>query len=178
MGEYSKYKPVYTAQEENAVAVKETVGIQGKSVHIRVAEKNDVVQISNLVASLSHFYLKNPKHELPEWFDQTLTTSSFSKRVEGSDYSNFVYEKEGEIIGYIAMKENSHLFHLFVSEKHQGKGLSRKLWEFATSVCVSNVYTVRSSLYAIQVYKKFGFIESDVAGEKDGIGFQPMELRV
>jgi len=28
------------------------------------------------------------------------------------------------------------------------------------------------------VYRKFGFIESDVAGEKDGIGFQPMELRV
>ena len=147
-------------------------------MNIRVAEKNDVDKISNLVASLSHFYLKNPEDVLPEWFDQTLTNSAFSKRVAGTDYSNFVYEVEGEIIGYIAMKGNSHLFHLFVSEKHQGKGLSRELWAFATNVCVSNVYTLRSSLYAIPVYRKFGFIESDVSGEKDGIGFQPMELRV
>jgi GNAT superfamily N-acetyltransferase len=76
------------------------------------------------------------------------------------------------------MKGNSHLFHLFVSENHQRKGLSRSLWEFASSVCKSNVYKVRSSLYAIQVDRNFGFTESDVAGEKDGISFQPMELRL
>jgi len=146
-------------------------------VSIRVALKSDVVKISNLVASLSHFYLKNPAHELPEWFENTLTKSAFLSRVEGTEYANFVYEKEGEIVGYIAMKGDSHLYHLFVSENHQGKGLSRALWEFATNICVSNVYTLRSSLYAVPVYRKFGFIESDVAGEKDGIDFQPMELR-
>jgi len=147
-------------------------------VRIRVAVKNDVVKISTLVASLSHFYLKNPKHELPEWFAQTLTNSAFSKRIADSDYFNFVYEIEDEIIGYISMRGNSHLFHLFVAEHHQGKGLSRELWEFATNICVANVYTLRSSLYAIEVYKKFGFIESDTAGEKEGIGFQPMELHI
>ena len=76
------------------------------------------------------------------------------------------------------MKRSSHLFHLFVSEKYQGKGLARELWGFASNVCVSNIYTLRSSLYAVPVYRKFGFIESGVAGEIDGIGFQPMELRV
>ncbi|MFT5707137.1 MAG: GNAT superfamily N-acetyltransferase [Oceanospirillaceae bacterium] len=145
---------------------------------IRAAKKNDVINISNLVASLSHCYLKNTGSDLPEWFDQTLTNSAFSKRIEDTDYSNFVYEIEGEIIGYIAIKGCSYLFHLFVSEKHQGEGLSRELWEFATKVCVSNIYTLRSSLYAIPVYRKFGFIESGPTGEKDGIGFQPMELRV
>jgi len=146
-------------------------------VSIRVAVKNDVVKISNLVASLSHFYLKNPAHELPEWFEKTLTKSAFLSRVESTEYANFVYEKEGEIIGYIAMKGDSHLYHLFVSENYQGKGLSRALWQFATNSCTANVYTLRSSLYAVPVYRKFGFIESDAAGEKDGIGFQPMELR-
>jgi GNAT superfamily N-acetyltransferase len=146
-------------------------------VSIRVAVKNDVVKISNLVASLSHFYLKNPAHELPEWFEKTLTKSAFLNRVESTEYANFVYEQEGETIGYIAMKGDSHLYHLFVSENHQGKGLSRALWQFATNSCTANVYTLRSSLYAVPVYRKFGFIESDVAGEKDGIGFQPMELR-
>lgn len=137
-----------------------------------------MVKISELVTSLSHFYLTKSENELPEWFAQTLTHSAFLKRLESHEYSNFIYELDGEIIGYIAMKGNSHLFHLFVSEKHQGKGLSRALWEFATSVCISNTYTLRSSIYAVPVYRKFGFIESDTAGEKDGISFQPMELRV
>ena len=145
---------------------------------IRVAVKNDVVKISNLVASLSHFYLKDAKDPLPLWFDKTLTKDAFLERVAGAEYSNFVYETDDEIIGYISIKGSSHLFHLFVDEKHQGKGISRKLWEFATNVCASEVYTLRSSLFAVPVYRKFGFIESDVAGEKDGIGFQPMELRV
>jgi GNAT superfamily N-acetyltransferase len=158
--------------------VKYAVNIQGGFVRIRVAVKKDVVKISNLVKSLSHFYLKDQKNELPEWFDKTLAQSEFLKRIEGSEYFNFVYENEGEIIGYSAMKGSSHLFHLFVSEKYQGKGLARELWGFASNVCVSNIYTLRSSLYAVPAYRKFGFIESGVAGEIDGIGFQPMELRV
>ena len=146
-------------------------------MNVRTAVINDAKEISYLVASLSQFYLKNKGNELPEWFNKTLTQSEFSKRIQSSEYSNFVYEIDGEIIGYIAMKGDSHLFHLFVSKKHQGKGLSRKLWEFAISECVATVYTLRSSLYAVPIYKKFGFTESAVAGEKDGIGFQPMELR-
>lgn len=147
-------------------------------MNIRVAVKNDVGKISDLVASLSHFYLKDREAKLPEWFGKTLTEGEFSKRITGDEYANFVCEIEGEIAGYIAMKGNSHLFHLFVAEKHQGRGLSRKLWEFAINECVSDVYTLRSSLYAVPIYKKLGFIESDPAGEKDGIGFQPMKLFV
>lgn len=145
---------------------------------IRVAVSNDVNKISTLVASLSHFYLKNPTDVLPQWFDNTLTQRAFLTRIEDPDYANFVYELDDEIIAYIAIKGNSHLFHLFVAEKHQGKGLSRAMWVFATNVCVANLYTLRSSLYAVPIYKKFGFVESDVAGEKDGIGFQPMQLQM
>jgi len=146
-------------------------------VSIRTAVQKDAREISSLVASLSDFYLKSPDHELPDWFSRTLTENEFLRRIVGSEYSNFVYEIDGEIIGYIAMKGDNHLFHLFVSAAHQGKGLSRKLWEFAINECVSAVYTLRSSLYAVPIYKKFGFIESAISGEKDGIGFQPMELR-
>lgn len=144
---------------------------------IRSATNGDAVQISHLVSSLSHFYLNNKKGVLPNWFNQTLTQEEFSKRIESAEYSNFVYVIDREIIGYIAMKNISHLYHLFVSEKHQGKGLSRALWEYAVDECVSNFYTLRSSLYAVPIYKKLGFVESAVAGEKEGIGFQPMELR-
>ena len=147
-------------------------------MNIRVAVKDDAIKISNLVASLAHFYLNNKEIDLPQWFNKTLTKDEFIRRIASSEYSSFVYELDGEVIGYIAMKGSSHLFHLFVAEKHQGKGLSRELWQFAISVCVSNVYTLRSSLYAVPIYKKFGFVESETAKDKDGIGFQPMELLI
>ena len=145
---------------------------------IRVAVKSDAIKMSKLVASLAHFYLKNKESDLPQWFDKTLTKDEFLRRIASPEYSNFVYELDGEIRGYIAMKGSSHLFHLFVAANHQGKGLSRELWQFAINVCVSNVYALRSSLFAVPIYKKFGFLESEAAGDKDGIGFQPMELLI
>lgn len=146
-------------------------------MEIRIAVKDDVIKIESLVASLSHFYLKNKDAELPKWFANSITDAAFSKRIEASEYANFVYALKGEIVGYISMKSGSHLYHLFVAEPHQGKGISRELWEFTAKMYVSHTYTLRSSLNAVPVYKRFGFLESGAASEKDGIGFQPMELR-
>jgi len=146
-------------------------------MNIRVVTKNDVNDICKLVMSLSHYYLKDKEGELPEWFAATLTRTAFLKRIENIEFSNFLYESQGSIIGYIAMKGNSHLYHLFVAEKEQGKGIARKLWQYAIGYCVSDMYTLRSSLYAVPIYKKLGFVESDTVQEKEGIGFQPMELK-
>jgi len=145
-------------------------------VKIREATEHDVMQIKSLVASLAHFYMNDNTTELPAWFQGTLTESEFLKRVFSDVYSNYIYESQGEIVGYISMKETSHLYHLFVSEAHHGKGVSRCLWEHAKKECVSEKYTLRSSLYAVPIYRKFGFIEAGPAGVKDGIGFLPMEL--
>jgi GNAT superfamily N-acetyltransferase len=147
-------------------------------MNIRVANKHDVPDICNLVKSLSHFYLESGESELPNWFSETLTKDSFLKRVLNDEYHNFVYEIEGKVEGYLSLKGNSHLYHLFVSETHQGKGISRSLWTHAINECASELYTLRSSLFAVPIYKKFGFKVVGEAGEKDGIGFQPMELRV
>ena len=90
---------------------------------IRVASKHDVSQICSLVKSLSYFYLESDKATLPNWFTETLTTEAFLNRIQSDEYQNFVYQVEGEIVGYLALKGNSHLYHLFVSESCQGKGI-------------------------------------------------------
>lgn len=142
---------------------------------IRMANKADVNKIYTLVKSLSHFYLNNRDGSLPNWFSETLTEQAFIQRVNNERYHNFVYIIDDQIVGYLAFRGNSHLYHLFVSERHQGQGIAKKLWQHATQYCIAECYTLRSSLFAIPVYKKFGFKKSGAAGEKDGIGFQPME---
>ena len=143
---------------------------------IRQAIETDVVKISSLVKSLAHFYLDAPENELPVWLSQTLTESAFSERISSESYKNYVYEKDMEIIGYISLKKPNHLYHLFVSERFQGKGIARLLWEHLKKNDPSASFFLRSSVYAIPVYKRFGFFESGDLGQKDGVSFQPMEL--
>ncbi len=145
-------------------------------MNIRKALVGDAGKIKELVSSLSHFYLEDKRSSLPEWFSRTLDVTEFERRLSSKEFDNLVYAIDNEIVGYISIKEKSHLYHLFVAESYQGKGISRELWRYATSDSSEGVYTVRSSMFAVPVYKKFGFKESEVAASKDGIGFQPMVL--
>jgi len=143
---------------------------------IREASKDDARNICELVTSLSHYYLDEGQGDLPEWFLSTLRVNEFERRLKSDENHNLVYEVRNRIVGYISMNENGHLYHLFVSEQYQGKGIARALWNEITRKCKSSRYTVRSSLYAVPVYKAFGFYEAGPAGVKDGMHFQPMEL--
>ncbi|WP_299198695.1 GNAT family N-acetyltransferase [uncultured Amphritea sp.] len=143
---------------------------------IRIAVESDVLQIADLVASLSHFYLDEPGQELPFWFRESITEAAFAARVSSPEYLNFVFEEAGVLIGYISIKGGNHLYHLFVAEAFQGRGISRLLWLHAKERSQSKSFSLRSSLYAVPVYKRFGFVESGPVGSKDGISFQPMEL--
>ena len=143
---------------------------------IREASKDDAKNICKLVTSLSRYYLDEGQSDFPEWFLSTLRVNEFENRLKSAEYYNLVYEVENHIVGYISMNENGHLYHLFVSEQYQGNGIARQLWNQITRKCKSSKYTVQSSMYAIPVYKAFGFNEAGPAGVKGGIHFQPMEL--
>lgn len=145
---------------------------------IRRASQTDIEQIARLVRSLASYYLDNPNSALPSWLEETLTEEAFKTRVSSSDYLNFVYEDGGSVVGYISVKQSGHLYHLFVSEKYQGKGISRLLWDHILKNSECKTFSARSSLYAIPIYKRFGFYESGTIETKDGVSFQPMELRV
>ncbi len=140
------------------------------------AQVSDASEIKELVSSLSNFYLEEKSSSLPSWFLKTLELSEFEQRLSSDEFANFVYLDNNSIAGYISIKGKNHLYHLFVGERHQGKGISKKLWNYAISNIASDHYTVRSSVYAVPVYKKFGFRESGPLESKDGISFQAMEL--
>jgi GNAT superfamily N-acetyltransferase len=144
---------------------------------IRTATEADVSQIARLVSSLAHYYLDGPTHELPQWFALTLTESAFSARISNSAFLNLVFEDFEGISGYLSLKDGSHLYHLFVAATAQRKGIAGCLWKAAKERSDSRIYTLRSSIFAVPFYRHFGFVESEPAGDKDGIAFQPMELR-
>jgi len=142
---------------------------------IRPATEDDAQSIADLVRSLSHFYQEDASAPLPEWFLSTIQPESFTSRMNDPDDLHLVYADSGAVKGYIAVKNATRLYHLFVDENLHGQGIATRLWLAVRSrQPESRHYTVRSSLYAVPVYRKFGFFESGCLGFRDGIGFQPM----
>lgn len=149
---------------------------------VRKAEVKDIFIVRQLVLSLGHFFLRGPSSKdgraitvpLPDAFVASLAPEEFETRFNDREYLNLVCEDNGEILGYGALRADSHLLHLFVAESHQGRGVSRLLWQQLRSSASAQV-TVNSSLYAVPVYKKLGFVVKGDIAEKSGIWFQLME---
>ena len=147
---------------------------------IRLATKEDSDAISEILITLTKKFIvtgftgegvKNILHSMRQeaiayYFDQ--------------GYRYHVGEIENSVIGVVGTRDNSHLYHLFVEEPHQGNGYSRELWEVAKAVCIaegnSGLFTVNSSLNAQEVYKSWGFVPIGGIRESGGVKDIPMKL--
>ncbi|MDY3778835.1 MAG: GNAT family N-acetyltransferase [Candidatus Limousia pullorum] len=88
------------------------------------------------------------------------------------------YEKE-KLLGVIATNQNrKHICCFFVEADSQRKGIGRKLWEYIKKHNQNDVVTVNSSPYAVKVYHKFGFIDTDTEKTTDGIRYTPMKYEM
>ncbi len=147
---------------------------------IRSAQVQDLTHIHKLVVSLSKFYLIDGGGELPLWLQKTLVIEKFKQRMLTDNFIHLLYEQKSEqgneIVGYLSIKNKCHLYHLFVREDCQGRGISKKLWQEAMRLCQSSFYTVRSSIYAVPIYKHYGFVPIGDSAEREGVGYQKMEL--
>lgn len=97
-----------------------------------------------------------------------------------SGYCYFKAVEQDELIAVIGVRDNSHLYHLFVNENHQGKGIASTLWNVAKKECLSQgntgVFTVNSAVNAAQLYRTLGFVEQSGIRERSGIKDIPMRL--
>lgn len=54
------------------------------------------------------------------------------------------------------------------------KGLARKLWEQLKSSSNSSFFTVNSSMFAVPVYTRLGFVPVGEKQSRNGVTVQPM----
>lgn len=149
-------------------------------LQIRLATLNDATAISQLVYSLSEKYIAS---DLSETGARNLLSSMESSAIASylsSEYRYHVAEDEGGIVGVVATRDNKHLYHLFVAESHQRRGLARALWRVAWEACVAisnpGEFTVNSSRYALPFYEKLGFIQVGPEENREGVIYTPMKL--
>ena len=82
------------------------------------------------------------------------------------------------LAGFIAIRDNGHVFHLFVDRARQRRGIARRLWEVGRAAAVrrggDGSFTVNASNYAVPVYAAWGFERTAPTQCVKGLYFNPM----
>ncbi len=86
------------------------------------------------------------------------------------------FDDNNKILGVIATKNLNHIALFFVDGKYHRQGIGKKLYEKVKDLNKDNFFTVNSSPYAHEIYKKLGFIDTDKEQCIKGLRFFPMRI--
>ncbi len=143
---------------------------------LRKIEKNMCDEVFELVRDVFMQF------EAPDYTDEGIETFfkiSFEdkKFMESlTVYGAFDNEK---LAGIIATRsEGTHIALFFIKSEYQKKGIGRMLFEKVLSECPSDYITVNSSPYAHEIYRHFGFYDTDFEKSFGGVRFFPMKYDV
>ena len=144
---------------------------------IREAKPEHSESISILINSVAHYFTLDPSGKGAEFFLESITPEAIRSYISDPSYYYLVAFQDEELAGVAALKEGTHLFHLFVAPPFQKKGLSRQLWDAIQDGAKldNSKFTVNSTPYAVPVYEKLGFNVTGPRTEMNGIAFVPME---
>ena len=146
-----------------------------ENIIIREMRENELDEVINLVLDVFM------KYEAPDYSEEGI--NSFKEFVLDKEKIKnlkiLVAEVDGKIVSMIAVRNNTHITLLFTHEDYHRKGISRKLFETVKNgLEKGTTITVNSSPYAVEVYKKFGFVIEEDEQTVDGIRFTKMKLKI
>ena len=117
------------------------------------------------------------EYEAPDYTQQgidefynSIHDESFLSKL--SMFGAFVNE---ELVGVIATRNNgTHIALLFVDGNYHRQDIGRKLFQKVLEQSTASRVTVNSSPFAVHVYRKLGFIDTDKEQTVNGLRFTPM----
>ena len=147
-------------------------------MQIRAGSPADAEAIAGLIASFQSELTDDPSGAGADEYLASVSVGAERDYLASERYRYLVAYSDSQLAGFIAIRDGSHLFHLFVERAHQGQGIARRLWERALEeLCAPNSdgdITVNSSLSAVLVYQAFGFVPVGSTQSMHGISFLPM----
>lgn len=137
----------------------------------------DELKQENINTALSLVWRVFLKYEAPEYTQEGI--DEFYKSIHSDEYLSQLciygaYEND-HLIGIIATRNSgTHIALFFVDENYHKQGVGKKLLQVAVQNCKAEKMTVNSSPYAVPVYHKLGFCDSEKEQTVNGLRFIPM----
>ena len=147
---------------------------------VRNATVEDAAAISALILSLQPYLTIEPDGSGAEEFLVSLQPDIIRRNLDDGNYS-YQLAFDGELLaGVVAVRDNTHLFSLYVGEPWHGRGVGKRLWELARDGALARgnpgSFTVNASVFAEGMYRRLGFTATGPVAEMHGIRFIPMRL--
>ncbi|MDR0306284.1 MAG: GNAT family N-acetyltransferase [Chitinispirillales bacterium] len=121
------------------------------------------------------------EYEAPEYSDEGveefmrfLTLENYRDMIKQDKIHFWTCENNGKTIGVLGARFD-RINLLFVNGHYHRKGIARRLLEMMIEHFNPAEITVNSSPYAVEAYRKLGFIITDTEKTKNGIRFTPMK---
>jgi GNAT superfamily N-acetyltransferase len=147
-------------------------------MEFRAGSPPDADAIAGLIASFQSELTDDPSGAGAEEYLASVSVRAEREYLASARYRYLLAYWGSQLVGFIAIRDGSHLFHLFVERAHQRQGIARILWERALrELCAPSsegAFTVNSSLSAVPVYQAFGFAPAGSLQSVHGISFLPM----
>lgn len=144
----------------------------------RKATRDDAATISRFVSKLA------TQHIAPALTSNgvatllaTMDVDSTRQRISDG-WLHLMGFEESRLLGVAVVKPPTHLYHLFVETDFQRSGIGRNLFYLANELtdyeAGKPIQTVNSSLNAVEVYRRLGFVTEGKVVDQDGVRYQPM----
>ncbi|MEZ8678962.1 GNAT family N-acetyltransferase [Vibrio splendidus] len=151
------------------------------SVNIRSAKISDSKAISELILPLAKKYVcPTCDASVHDILLNSMSEENVGKYLSTNYNYVIAVTANDEVVGVAGVRDNSHLYHLFVDDNFQGNGLSRQLWEAVKEESIKNgnsgIFTVNSAVNAESVYSRFGFKRTEGIRNRQGMIDIPMLL--
>lgn len=147
-------------------------------MQIRRAGVEDAPAISALITSHLPLLTVRPDGAGAGRFLESIAPQAIEVYVTAPNFRYGVAESGSRLAGVVAVRDGTHLFHLFVAGGLQRQGLARRLWAHAMLQAQSSgpveTFTVNASLFAVPAYERLGFVVCGKPVEQHGVAFVPM----
>src|ERR1700747_1740026 len=100
-------------------------------MEIRVGSLSGAEAIAGLIASFQSELTDDPSGAGAEEFLASVSVQAEREYLASARYRYLLAFAGVELAGFIALRDGSHLFQLFVGRAHQRRGLARLLWQKA-----------------------------------------------
>jgi ribosomal protein S18 acetylase RimI-like enzyme len=135
------------------------------NVIIDVLKEDDIDEYSALVNEVMNEFNKEEVDDFQIWFasvEGIIERRSWNDRRKYATV-NFCAKIDGKIIGALEIADTNHIQNLFIRKEFQKMGIGRELLKFSINFFINKGvkqkgYRVFSSNYAINFYKKLGFM--------------------
>jgi GNAT superfamily N-acetyltransferase len=147
-------------------------------MEIRSGLPSDAEAIARLIDSFQGELTDDPSGAGAEAYLASVSVEAEREYLASARYRYLLAYADSQLAGVVAIRDGSHLFHLFVERAYQRQGLARALWEQALHELGppenQGAFTVNSSLAAVPVYRALGFVPAGEITSLHGISFLPM----